>query len=75
MDTEESHLVKEFIQLLGDKPYFTISQLIEIGLFGSASAASAALKRKTLPAIKMSPKRTVIPRSAVIEYFQKNLNV
>jgi hypothetical protein len=66
-------LVQEFEKLLGNKPYFTKSRLIDLGLFGSSNAASDALKTGLLPSIKMSSKRTVIPRSAVVEYFRKNL--
>jgi hypothetical protein len=66
-------LVKEFEEFLGDKPYFTRGQLINIGLWGSSTAAATALKRGDLPSIKVSPKRTVIPRSAVLQYFRKNL--
>jgi len=63
----------EFSSFLDRKPYCTISQLIALGLFGSQSAASAAIRRGDLPSIRISPKRTVIPRSAVLEYFKSNL--
>lgn len=66
-------LVKEFDELLPKAPYFSISELIELGLFGSSAAANAAIKRKVIPSIRMSPKRTVVPRSAVLDYFRKNL--
>lgn len=71
MSTES--LIQEFEQLLGKKPYFTTAHLIQIGLWGSATAATAALKRGDVPSIKVSPKRTVIPRSAALAYFRKNL--
>ena len=67
------NLVQEFDELLGKKPYFTLTQLIELGLFGSSAAAATALKRGILPCIKMGPKRTVIPRSAVLGFFKENL--
>lgn len=73
MSTSIEFLVQEFDNFLVNKPYFTPAQLIEIGLWGSSSAASAALKRGDLPSIKISPKRTVVPRSAVVEYFRNNL--
>jgi len=71
--TSTESLVQEFNNFLGDKPYFTSNQLIDLGLFGSYSAANAALKRGAIPSIKVSPKRTVVPRSAVLEYFRNNL--
>ena len=67
-------LVREFDELLGKKPYFTAKQLIDLGLFGSVSAASKALKRKDIPSIKVSEKRSVIPRSAVLKFFKENLD-
>lgn len=73
MISQFDSLVQELDNLLEKKPYFTLSQLIELGLFGSNSAASTALKRGLLPSIKISPKRTVIPRSAVLDYFKANL--
>lgn len=66
-------LIKEFDEHLPKKPYFALSELIDIGLFGSSSAVNAAIKRKDIPSIKVSPKRTVVPRSAVVDYFRKNL--
>lgn len=66
-------LIEEFDRLLGDKPYFTVKQLIDLGLFGSVSAASKALKRGDLPSVKVSEKRTVIPRSAALQFFKDNL--
>jgi hypothetical protein len=73
MSISTESLVKEFDNFLGKKPYFTPAQLIEIGIWGSHTAATASLKRGDLPSIKVSPKRTVIPRSAVLDYFRKNL--
>lgn len=66
-------LIREFDQLLATKPYFSSSQLFRLGLFGSITAASSAIKRGDLPSIKISSKRTVVPRSAVLEYFKTNL--
>jgi hypothetical protein len=73
MSTSTESLIKELDTFLGNKPYFTGTQLIEIGLFGSASAVTSALKKGLLPSIKISPKRTIVPRSAVVKYFRENL--
>lgn len=73
MSINTESLVQELDRFLGEKPYITGNQLIEIGLFGSASAVTAALKREVLPSIRISPKRIVVPRSAVLEYFRNNL--
>jgi hypothetical protein len=74
MSTLTESLVTEFDNFLGNKSYITPAQLIEIGLWGSASAAATALKRGDIPFIKISPKRTIIPKSAVLDYFRKNLS-
>lgn len=67
------NLIADLISHLGEKPYFTGQFLIEIGLFGSQTALAQALKRGDLPTIRISPKRQVVPRKAVIEYVRKNL--
>lgn len=65
-------LLAEFNQLLGERPYFGISTLTQLGLFGSNSAATAAIRRGELIAVRMG-KRFVIPRSSALDYFRKNL--
>lgn len=72
MSNNES-LIAEFAKSLGDKPYFTGKQLIDLGLFGSATGISKALNNGVLPFIRVSKKRRVVPRSAVVQYFQNNL--
>ena len=66
-------LISEFEQLLGSKPYFSTSRLTKLGLFGSSSAANAAIKRGELIALKISSKRYVIPRSSALNYFRQKL--
>ena len=60
---------------LGNKLFCTKKQLISLclnaGLCGSISGAETALK--LLPWIKMSPKRMVVSRNAVLEYFQNHI--
>lgn len=73
MSTSTEVLVEEFNKFLGKKPYFTPKHLIEVGLFGSYSAAYTALKKGAIPSIKVSPKRTIVPRSEVLKYFRENL--
>lgn len=66
-------LVAELDLYLEPKPYFSISHLRTLGLLGSHSALNAAIKRGILPSIKISSKRTVVPRSAVLAYFRNKL--
>ena len=66
-------LIKEFDDHLPKAPYFSITELKDLGIFGSHAAAHAAIKRKDIPSIKVSQKRTVVPRSAVVDYFRRNI--
>lgn len=54
----------------GNQPFITLGQLIEINFFGSAAAARQALKH--LPHIKVSAKRSVIPREEFLAFVEKN---
>lgn len=70
---DNTNLIQEFADQLDDKPYFTISELIKLGVFGSSSGANKALKNGLIPFIKVSEKRKVVPRKSVIDFFSKNL--
>ena len=73
MSINTNQLVAELEKNLGEKPYFTGKNLVDLGLFGSATALNKALKRGDIPTIKISTKRTVVPKSAVLDYFRRNL--
>ena len=68
-------LIQELDASLAKKIYLTGNDLIKIGLFGSHSAIDSALKRGDLPYVKISSRRRVFPRSAVLEYFKNNIGV
>ncbi len=79
MDIFMSHnlmdqLSEEINKKLGDRPFYTIRQLISIGLFGSMHAARVALKKGQLTFVKISPRRSVIPRSVVLAYLNANVH-
>lgn len=67
-------LAEELNRKLGDRPFYTLRQLTSIGFFGSVPAARLALKRGLLVFVKISPRRYVVPRSALLEYIRKNLS-
>ena len=72
MSTKTESIIQES---LGNKPYCTKKQLIDmclnLGICGSPSGAISALK--SLPWLKVSTKRTIVSRSAVIDFFNNTL--
>ena len=54
-------LVEELNMRLGDQPFYTIRQLVDCGLFGSMSAARMALSDGTLPYVRITSRRFLIP--------------
>ncbi len=66
-------LIEELNQKLGDRPFYTISELVSTGFFGSKPGARALLKEGRLTFIKISPRRLVIPRSVVLEFLRNNI--
>jgi hypothetical protein len=67
-------LVKELNEKIGDRAFFTLAELVSIGLFGTMQTARHALKLGELPFIRMSERRCVIPRAALLDYIRNNLS-
>lgn len=67
-------LVKELNEKIGDRAFFTLAELVSIGLFGTMQTARHALKEGELPFIRMSERRCVIPRAALLDYIRNNLS-
>lgn len=67
-------LIEELNQKLGDRPFYTISELVSTGFFGSKPSARAFLREGRLTFIKISPRRLVIPRLVVLEYLRNNMS-
>lgn len=67
-------LVKELNAKIGDRAFFTLSELVSIGLFGTVQTARHALKGGEIPFIRMSQRRCVIPRAALLDYIHNNLS-
>lgn len=65
-------LIEEIEHLLGDKAFIPLTDLISIGLFGSNSAALAAVKKGKLPIVKVSMHRFVVPRQAILSFICEN---
>ncbi len=68
------NLVEELNEKLGNRPFYTLRQLTSIGFFGSMPAARSALKDGRLSFVKISPRRSVIPRGVLLEYLRNNIS-
>lgn len=67
-------LVGELNMKLGDRPFYTLRQLISIGFFGSMNAARMALRDGKLSYVKISPRRLVVPRLALLAFLRNNIS-
>lgn len=65
-------LVKELNKKIGDRTFFTLPELVSIGLFGTLQTARHALKAGKIPFIRISERRCVIPRHCLIQYLENN---
>lgn len=74
MSTQLINLLDELAKQLGDRPFFTVDDLHNLGVFGTKYAARMALKNGLLAYIRISERRRVIPRAALIDYLQNNLS-
>lgn len=67
-------LADEIIQKLGDRHFYTIRDLQILGIFGTAYSARKALRNGSLFYVKISPRRRVIPRAALLDYLRNNFS-
>lgn len=67
-------LVRELNSKLGDRPFYTLRQLTSIGFFGSMPAARMALRDGQLSFVKISPRRFVVPRLALLNFLRNNMS-
>lgn len=69
----QQEIVQKFEALLGDDEFITSGLLIKIGLFASHTSLGKALSSGILPSVKVSPNRTLIPKSAVLDHIRRNI--
>ncbi len=65
-------LVDEINRKLGDQSFYTLRQLISIGIFGSMHSARQAIKQGRLSFIKISPRRCVIQRKTLLDFVSRH---
>ncbi len=74
MTTElQDSLIQELVTRLGDKEFYSVSELVTIGFFGSKPGARLALRQGALTFIRISPRRIAIPKQALIAFLRDNL--
>lgn len=66
-------LIDELTKQLGDRQFYTIHDLHAMGFFGSLQAARKALQLGHLPFVRISQRRCVIPKAAVLKFLRENL--
>jgi hypothetical protein len=69
----QQEIVQKFEALLGNDEFVTSGFLIKIGLYASHTSLAKALADGVLPSLKVSPNRTLIPRSAVLDHIRRNI--
>lgn len=67
-------LIEEIDTKIGNTPFYTLPQLVEVNLFGSMLSARDALKNGKISFIRISSRRSVIPRASLLEYLKTNLS-
>lgn len=55
-----------------DRPFFTVRDIKNLGIFGSLQAIVSALDDGRLHYIRVSPRRRIVPKQALIEYIHRN---
>lgn len=70
MSIEE--IIAQFEKKLGNDDFFSPSQLVKAGVFGSKTSCRNALIKGTFPCLKISPGRTLIPRASIIAYLRNS---
>lgn len=68
-------LLQEINKNLGDIAFFTKRQLVKpYGIFGSIRAVHLALESGQIKSVKISARRTIIPRSEVLNFISRCLS-
>lgn len=73
MTSKTKFVLDELFKEFKDRHFFTIDDLYIFGLFGTKYAARQALDSGILPFIKVSKRRRIVPKIALLEYLRINL--
>jgi hypothetical protein len=74
VSTIMNSLAEELVKQLGDRQFYTARDLHTFGLFQTLFAAREALKQRKISYIRVTPRRRLIPKAAVLKYLRDNLS-
>ena len=68
-----SQMIDTFDQKIGDKPFYSVRELVNCGIFGSLVSARRALKRGRLNYLRISQRRLVVIRHDLLNFLKSNV--
>ena len=71
--TPQETIVQKIADKLGTEDFISPGDLVRCGIFGSSTACRNFLRRGTIPSLRISQHRVLIPRDAVIQFLQNSL--
>ncbi len=72
-DLQIEELIEILSRKIGDQEFYSLRELTDLGFFGSIASARRAIQQGLLPSLKISTRRIVIPREAILKYCMENL--
>jgi len=73
MTSKSNFIINKLFQEFENRHFFTIDDLYIFGLFGTKYAVRQALNSGALPFVQVSKRRRIVPKIALLEYLQINL--
>lgn len=72
MTEYESQMIDTINQKMGDKPFYSVRELVNCGIFGSLVSARRTLKRGRLNYVRISQRRFVVIRHDLLKFLKSN---
>ena len=63
--------VEKIKKHIGVKQFFTIKDLLALGLYGSKESASLAMRQEIIPTVRISERRRVVMREDLLKLLEK----
>lgn len=68
MTSVKDDLINELNHRFGDRSFYTIPELVSVGIFGNLNTARKILEDGKLKFIRSSPRRTLITHTSLVQY-------
>lgn len=72
--SELESLHTELLDLLKGYSFVTFEQVVDLGIFGTSQGVRRAVRERQLKCIKVSARRSVIPRQSLVDYLLKGIS-